>query len=61
MIKRQFYKLEHANRDEASDSSSSSDSELEAEAIEESEDDAVAEVKEDNESCSTSSGWFSLI
>ena len=61
MIKRQFYKLEHANRDEASDSSSSSDSELEVEAIEESEDDAVAEVKEDNESCSTSSGWFTLI
>jgi len=56
MIKRQFYKLEHANRDEASDSSSSSDSELEAKAIEESEDDAVAEVKEDNESFSTSPG-----
>jgi hypothetical protein len=61
MIKRQFYKLEHANRDDASDSSSSSDSELEAEAIDGSEDDAVAEVKADNESCSTSSGWFTLI
>ncbi|XP_062150681.1 uncharacterized protein LOC133859325 [Alnus glutinosa] len=59
MIKRQFYKLEHANRDDASDSSSSSDSELEAEAIDGSEDDAVAEVKEDNESCSTSSGYKS--
>lgn len=60
MIKRRFYQLEHADKDEASDSSSSSDSELEAEAIEESEDEEIAEVAEvkvDNESCSTSSGY----
>lgn len=70
MIKRQFYHLEHANKDEASDSSSSSDSELEAEATDESEDeavpevegsedDAVPEVQENDESCSTSSGYES--
>ncbi|KAG6716347.1 hypothetical protein I3842_04G044700 [Carya illinoinensis] len=56
MIKRRFYKLEHADKDQASDSSSSSDSELEAEAIDDSDDDVVAEVKENEESCSTSSG-----
>ncbi|KAB1211251.1 hypothetical protein CJ030_MR6G021559 [Morella rubra] len=59
MIKRRFYKLEHADRDQASDSSSSSDSELEAEATEESEGDVVAEVKENDEACSTSSGYES--
>ncbi|KAG2710758.1 hypothetical protein I3843_04G042400 [Carya illinoinensis] len=57
MIKRRFYKLEHADKDQASDSSSSSDSELEAEAIDDSDDDVVAEVKENEESCSTSSGY----
>lgn len=61
MIKRRFYKLEHADRDQASDSSSSSDSELEAEATEESEGDVVAEVKENDEACSTSSGWYNII
>jgi len=59
MIKRQFYHIEHANKDDASDSSSSSDSEVEAEEIEESEDDAVPEVQENNECCSTSSGYVS--
>ncbi|XP_022158508.1 uncharacterized protein LOC111024982 [Momordica charantia] len=55
MIKRRFYRLEHANRDDASDSSmSSSDSEPEAGA-EESQDD----VEEIDESCSTSSGYES--
>ncbi|KAK9271517.1 hypothetical protein L1049_002740 [Liquidambar formosana] len=58
MIKRRFYKMEHADRDNGTESSSSSsDSELEAEATEETEDDAMEEVKEDNESCSTSSGY----
>lgn len=65
MIKRRFYKLEHPDGDDASDSSSSSssssDSELEAEAAEESVSEPVAEVevKEDGESCSTSSGYES--
>ncbi|XP_041007843.1 uncharacterized protein LOC121252312 isoform X2 [Juglans microcarpa x Juglans regia] len=60
MIKRRFYKLEHADKDQASDSSSSSDSELEAEATGDSDDDdVVAEVKENEESCSTSSGYES--
>ncbi|KAJ7975783.1 C2H2 type zf-met: zinc-finger protein [Quillaja saponaria] len=62
MIKRRFYKFEHAEKDDASDpssSSSDSESELEAEAIEESETDAKPEVKEEVESGSTSSGYKS--
>ncbi|KAJ4707033.1 C2H2 type zf-met: zinc-finger protein [Melia azedarach] len=61
MIKRRFYRAEHADRDDAVDSSSSSDSEseLEAQATEESEDDAVVQVEENDESCSTSSGYES--
>uniref|UniRef100_A0A5B7APZ3 C2H2-type domain-containing protein n=1 Tax=Davidia involucrata TaxID=16924 RepID=A0A5B7APZ3_DAVIN len=62
MIKRRFYKREHGDGDDASDSfSSSSDSELEAEATEESEeeDNVVAEVRENDKSCSTSSGYES--
>lgn len=60
MIKRRFYRAEHADRDDAVDSSSSSDSEseLEAQATEESEDDAIVEVEENDESCSTSSGLY---
>ncbi|XP_044504499.1 uncharacterized protein LOC123224839 [Mangifera indica] len=57
MIKRRFYRLEHADTNDAADSSSSSDSELEGQATEESEDDAVAEVNGNDESCSTSSGY----
>lgn len=58
MIKRRFYKLDHDDRD-ASDPSSSSDSEIEAEATEEeSEDDAIPEVKQEDEAGSTSSGEF---
>ncbi|XP_016899886.2 uncharacterized protein LOC103487507 isoform X2 [Cucumis melo] len=54
MIKRRFYRLEHGDNDNASDSSvSSSDSEPDA-YIEESQDDV--EVQEDDESFSTSSG-----
>lgn len=72
MIKRRFYRVEHGDRDNATDSSSfSSDSELEVETSEEEPDnDAVAEESEDEEteddsaielkknrgSCSTSSG-----
>ncbi|TKY64826.1 hypothetical protein E2542_SST07677 [Spatholobus suberectus] len=60
MIKRRFYKVDRGDRD-ASDPSSSSDSELEAEATEESEDDAIiAEVKpNDDEAGLTSSGYES--
>lgn len=59
MIKRRFYRLEHGDNDNASDSSvSSSDSEPEVGA-EESQDDV--EVQEDDESCSTSSGLFIFI
>ncbi|KAE9604903.1 hypothetical protein Lal_00036940 [Lupinus albus] len=57
MIKRRFYKLEHSNRD-GSDPSSSSDSEIEAEVSEEeSEDDAITEVKQEDEAGSISSGY----
>ncbi|CAK9324971.1 unnamed protein product [Citrullus colocynthis] len=57
MIKRRFYRLEHGDNDNASDSSvSSSDSEPEVGA-EESQDDV--EGQEDDESCSTSSGYES--
>ncbi|KAM7516340.1 hypothetical protein LguiA_005923 [Lonicera macranthoides] len=63
MIKRRFYKHEHGEKDDPSDSSSSSDSEPEAEATEETdeeeeEEDVVAEVRENNEACSSSSGSF---
>lgn len=59
MIKRRFYRIEHDDKDDASDSSaSSSDSEPEI-AAEESEDDL--EVQEDDESCSTSSGLSMFI
>ncbi|TXG70014.1 hypothetical protein EZV62_004949 [Acer yangbiense] len=62
MIKRRFYRVEHADGDGAEDSSSSSsDSELEGHATEEeSEDDvAVEELKQNDEACSTSSGYES--
>ncbi|XP_061338354.1 uncharacterized protein LOC133285184 isoform X1 [Gastrolobium bilobum] len=59
MIKRRFYKLDHGDRDASDPSSSSSDSELEAEATEESEDDPIPQVKQDNEVGSTSSGYES--
>lgn len=63
MIKRRFYRLEHADTNDAADSSSSSDSdlELEGQATEESEDDPVAEVNGNDESCSTSSGLFFIL
>lgn len=58
MIKRRFYRHEHGDNDNASDSSvSSSDSEPEVDGAEESQDDV--EVQEDDESCSTSSGYES--
>ncbi|XP_012078038.1 uncharacterized protein LOC105638784 isoform X2 [Jatropha curcas] len=60
MIKRRFYREEHGERDEpSSDSSSSSSSDYDSEVeAEESEDHApVAEAKENDESCSTSSGY----
>ncbi|XP_057979717.1 uncharacterized protein LOC131165713 isoform X2 [Malania oleifera] len=62
MIKRRFYKQEHADKYDTSDSSSSSsDSELEAEGTEEvvARDDAVAKFKGYEESCSSSSGYES--
>ncbi|EOY04064.1 Uncharacterized protein TCM_019327 [Theobroma cacao] len=64
MIKRRFYKFEHGDKDNVSDSSSSSsDSELDVEATEESEseseEEAVAQVKETDQTCSTSSGYES--
>ncbi|KAJ9147306.1 hypothetical protein P3X46_029483 [Hevea brasiliensis] len=67
MIKRRFYREEHGDRDAPSldssssdSSSSSSDSEVEAEATKESEDHAVvAEPKENDESCSSSSVYES--
>ncbi|KAI9162381.1 hypothetical protein LWI28_026732 [Acer negundo] len=62
MIKRRFYRVEHADGDGAEDSSSSSsDSELEGHTTEEeSEDDvAVDELKQNDEACSTSSGYES--
>ncbi|XP_022759957.1 uncharacterized protein LOC111306324 [Durio zibethinus] len=63
MIKRRFYKFEHGDKDNVSDSSSSSsDSELELEAAEESEsesEEVVAQVKQNDQTCSTSSGYES--
>ena len=62
MIKRRFYKVEHADGDDGA-SDSSSDSEVEAEAEAEAEEEASEEasekdVKGHNESSSTSSGSF---
>ncbi|KAM1601283.1 hypothetical protein ACFX13_026144 [Malus domestica] len=65
MIKRRFFKLEHGDRDGPSNSSSSSsDSEIEPHATydsdeEEEEYDAVEQLKDDAQSCSTSSGYQS--
>ncbi|KAL9427707.1 hypothetical protein AB3S75_029817 [Citrus x aurantiifolia] len=60
MIKRRFYRAEHGDRDDAADSSSSdSDSELEPQASEESEDEAVEQVKENGQACLNSSGYES--
>ncbi|MBA0590257.1 hypothetical protein Gotri_018607 [Gossypium trilobum] len=64
MIKRRFYKFEHADKDNVSDSSSSSsDSELEVEASEESESEpeqeVAAQVNQNNQACSSSSGYES--
>ncbi|KAK7340919.1 hypothetical protein VNO77_21637 [Canavalia gladiata] len=62
MIKRRFYKVDYGDRDASDPSSSSSDSEIEAEAEdnEESEDDAIPEVKQNNDEVgSTSSGYES--
>ncbi|KAL4354384.1 hypothetical protein GQ457_06G026790 [Hibiscus cannabinus] len=66
MIKRRFYKFEHGDKDNASDSSSSSsDSELEVEASEgsesesEQEQEVAAQVKQNDQACSTSSGYES--
>ncbi|KAE8718727.1 putative Retrotransposon protein [Hibiscus syriacus] len=62
MIKRRFYKFEHGDKDNVSDSSSSSsDSELEVEASEESESEqeVSAQVKQHDQACSTSSGYES--
>lgn len=63
MIKRRFYRVEHADRDDAADSSSSSDSdsELESQASEESEDKAVEKVKENGQACSNSSGLYFVL
>lgn len=67
MIKRRFYKLEHGDRDGPSNSSSSSsDSEMEPQATDDSDEeeeeeeyDAVQELEDDAQSCSTSSGYQS--
>ncbi|KAE8722318.1 putative Retrotransposon protein [Hibiscus syriacus] len=64
MIKRRFYKFEHGDKDNVSDSSSSSsDSELEVEASGESEPESeqgvTAQVKQHDQACSTSSGYES--
>ncbi|KAM1956331.1 hypothetical protein ACFX16_025761 [Malus domestica] len=62
MLKRRFYKLEHGDRDGPSNSSSSSsDSEIEPHATYDSDEegeeyDAVEQLKDDAQSCSTSSG-----
>lgn len=62
MIKRRFYRAEHGDRDDAADSSSSdSDSELEPQASEESEDEAVEQVKENGQACLNSSGLFVVL
>ncbi|KAL0343391.1 UNVERIFIED_CONTAM: hypothetical protein Sangu_1226500 [Sesamum angustifolium] len=68
MIKRRFYRFEHGNRDDPSESSSSSDSEVEAEATdeteveeeeeEEEEENVAADVREKGEA-SSSSGYES--
>ncbi|KAL0450041.1 UNVERIFIED_CONTAM: hypothetical protein Slati_1560500 [Sesamum latifolium] len=65
MIKRRFYRFEHGNRDDPSESSSSSDSEVEAEATdeteveeEEDEENVAADVREKGEA-SSSSGYES--
>ncbi|XP_011099510.1 uncharacterized protein LOC105177912 [Sesamum indicum] len=61
MIKRRFYRFEHGNRDDPSESSSSSDSEVEAEATdeteveeEEEEENVAADVREKGEATSSS-------
>ncbi|KAM1793754.1 hypothetical protein ACFX11_034306 [Malus domestica] len=64
MIKRRFYKLEHGDRDGPSNfSSSSSDSEIEPQATDDSDEeeeyDAVEQLKDNAQSCSTSSGYQS--
>ncbi|XP_076960692.1 uncharacterized protein LOC143637130 [Bidens hawaiensis] len=66
MIKRRFYKEEHADKDAASDSSSSSDSELDAEASVDTEeeednddDNVVVESKKKDQPSSSSSGYES--
>lgn len=61
MIKRRFYKIEHAGgNDDASDSSSDSEVEAEADAEEEASEEASEnDVKVHNESSSTSSGYAS--
>lgn len=60
MIKRRFYKLEHADGgDNASDSSSDSELEAEEESDEETSDGGPAnDVEGHNESSSTSSGSY---
>ncbi|KAM2294314.1 hypothetical protein ACFX1S_034233 [Malus domestica] len=63
MIKRRFYKLEHGDKDGPSNSSSSSNSEIEPQATDDSDEeeeyDAVEQLKDDAQSCSTSSGYQS--
>ncbi|XP_076901555.1 uncharacterized protein LOC143556001 [Bidens hawaiensis] len=63
MIKRRFYKEEHADKDAASDSSSSSDSDLDAEASVDTEEDddesLVLESKRKDRPSSSSSGYES--
>ncbi|XWS30768.1 hypothetical protein CRYUN_Cryun23aG0017800 [Craigia yunnanensis] len=61
MIKRRFYKFEHGDKDNMLDSSSSSsDSELEVEATVESEsEEEIVQIKENDQTCSTSLGYES--
>ncbi|KAM1135886.1 hypothetical protein ACFX13_034810 [Malus domestica] len=63
MIKRRFYKLEHGDKDGPSNLSSSSNSEIEPQATDDSDEeeeyDAVEQLKDDAQSCSTSSGYQS--
>lgn len=65
MIKRRFYKVEHADgNDDASDSSSDSEVEAEAEADAEeaaSEEASENDVRGHNESSSTSSGSYWIL
>lgn len=62
MIKRRFFKIDHGDRDDASDSSSSSsDFDQEADATEDSEEHVIPAVNEDNESGSISSGQWIVI